>query len=100
MDDPYRFHQYNHYSREYKKIDERHKRIELASFLKSKWIYRTREESLTENFCRYVINPLKQSGYYVYHLLSHLNFCALSTECIYVFYFILTENSDCYLEEF
>jgi hypothetical protein len=44
----------------------------------------------------YFVNPLKLSGYYMYHLLYHTKICILPTEYICVFRMVLTINSDCF----
>jgi hypothetical protein len=41
-----------------------------------------------------LFNPLKPSGYHMYHLLYTLKLCILPKECICVFRMILTVNSD------
>ena len=41
-----------------------------------------------------LINPLKYSGYYMYHQFNVNKFCVLPTQCIYVFYVDLRTNND------
>jgi len=42
----------------------------------------------------YWCNPLKPSGYYMYHQFGTHKFYALTTQCIYVFCVDLRTNSD------
>jgi hypothetical protein len=46
-----------------------------------------------------LINSLKPSGYYMYHLLYHIKLCILPSECICVFRMVLTINSDCFTKQ-
>ena len=39
-------------------------------------------------------NPLKPSGYYIYHQFNIQQFYVLPTQCIYVFFVDLRKNSD------
>jgi hypothetical protein len=44
-----------------------------------------------------VINPLRHSGYYVYHQFNIQQFYILPTQCIYVFFVDLRANSNYFL---
>jgi hypothetical protein len=41
-----------------------------------------------------LINPLKPSGYYMYHMINILKLYILPTECVVVFHMVLTINSE------
>jgi hypothetical protein len=46
------------------------------------------------------LNPLKPSGYYMYHILQNAKTLHFThTECICVFRMVLTINSDCFLKQ-
>ena len=44
--------------------------------------------------CKWVIDPLKPSGYYMYQQFNIQQFYVLPTRCIYVFCVDLRTNSD------
>ena len=50
--------------------------------------------ALTDWFFKQRFNPLKLSGYYVYHQFNIHQFYVLPTHCIYVFCVDLRTNSD------